>query len=513
MASPMVMRRPITGSPMNDQNGAFGRLHRGLQSNEEVDWKEPDAKPVPNPPLVRRSSFQVQRASLVNGEEILTSVGSMTTNRTYDNNKNSDSPQLNAKANHILGRNTWTKDLDKDFVKLSTSEQGSDKKSEENSESTESNATVAVIEQSVFHLTETEKYILKQIMNLTHDRVGLQAHRMLAETHLIRVQTHMEDAQPSEIALGGYVHLPNRTKMKRHYMKKLGRKAQKSEVQVPKECCSPSGKVVKYDPKKRRHDLKHTITPLVPGSLPDPDFRFRHTFVIDMASMEKNKVDLTDDRIPVFSAAHPEDKYLFSKEISTEIKERSKRLLAGIRIAFNNRLYWKDVLKGKSKPSAVLEEGETEELYRKECETFVSHPLSCRSLMYYVDVFDPTQEYSCPSQGYVGVLETSPRILAVKEGEKLADRLMNHIYNDSSLLETTLSLPRLWRHNFYNGVAGSQGVIDQAPSVLILPLDFGLAGGQVKSKQTDRLRYLEARYLKYFGGVSPVTLNEATPTS
>ena len=29
MASPMVMRRPITGSPMNDQNGAFGRLHRG----------------------------------------------------------------------------------------------------------------------------------------------------------------------------------------------------------------------------------------------------------------------------------------------------------------------------------------------------------------------------------------------------------------------------------------------------------------------------------------------------
>ena len=45
---------------------------------------------------------------------------------------------------------------------------------------------------------------------------------MLAETHLIRVQTHMEDAQPSEIALGGYVHLPNRTKMKRHYMKKLG---------------------------------------------------------------------------------------------------------------------------------------------------------------------------------------------------------------------------------------------------------------------------------------------------
>ena len=38
--------------------------------------------------------------------------------------------------------------------------------------------------------------------------------------------------------------------------------------------------------------------------------------------------------------------------------------------------------------------------------------------MYYVDVFDPTQEYSCPSQGYVGVLETSPRILAVKEGKK-----------------------------------------------------------------------------------------------
>ena len=29
-------------------------------------------------------------------------------------------------------------------------------------------------EQSVFHLTETEKYILKQIMNMTHDRAGLQ---------------------------------------------------------------------------------------------------------------------------------------------------------------------------------------------------------------------------------------------------------------------------------------------------------------------------------------------------
>ena len=32
----------------------------------------------------------------------------------------------------------------------------------------------------------------------------------------------MEEAQPSEIAQGGYIHLPDRTKMKRHYMKKLG---------------------------------------------------------------------------------------------------------------------------------------------------------------------------------------------------------------------------------------------------------------------------------------------------
>ena len=39
-----------------------------------------------------------------------------------------------------------------------------------------------------------------------------------------------------------------------------------------------------------------------------------------------------------------------------------------------------------------------------------------RSMMYYVDVYDPTQEYDCPSQGYVGVLETSPRLLAVQEG-------------------------------------------------------------------------------------------------
>ena len=37
-------------------------------------------------------------------------------------------------------------------------------------------------------------------------------------------------------------------------------------------------------------------------------------------------------------------------------------------------------------------------------------------MMYYVDVYDPTQEYDCPSQGYVGVLETSPRLLAVQEG-------------------------------------------------------------------------------------------------
>ena len=38
-------------------------------------------------------------------------------------------------------------------------------------------------------------------------------------------------------------------------------------------------------------------------------------------------------------------------------------------------------------------------------------------MMYYVDVYDPTQEYDCPSQGYVGVLETSPRLLAVQEGK------------------------------------------------------------------------------------------------
>ena len=37
--------------------------------------------------------------------------------------------------------------------------------------------------------------------------------------------------------------------------------------------------------------------------------------------------------------------YTLNLQISEEIKSRSKRLLAAIRIAFNNRLYWKDVLK------------------------------------------------------------------------------------------------------------------------------------------------------------------------
>jgi hypothetical protein len=40
-------------------------------------------------------------------------------------------------------------------------------------------------------------------------------------------------------------------------------------------------------------------------------------------------------------------------------------------------------------------------------------------MMYYVDVYDPTQEYDCPSQGFVGTLETSPRLLAVQEGTVL----------------------------------------------------------------------------------------------
>ena len=31
---------------------------------------------------------------------------------------------------------------------------------------------------------------------------------------------------------------------------------------------------------------------------------------------------------------------------------------------------------------------------------------------------------------------------------------MSHLSNDSSLLESVLSLPRLWRHNFYNSLAG-----------------------------------------------------------
>ena len=44
---------------------------------------------------------------------------------------------------------------------------------------------------------------------------------------------------------------------------------------------------------------------------------------------------------------------------------------------------------GKSKPSVVLSEGETEELYYKECERFINDPLTCRSMMYYVDVYDP----------------------------------------------------------------------------------------------------------------------------
>ena len=84
---------------------------------------------------------------------------------------------------------------------------------------------------------------------------------------------------------------------------------------------------------------------------------------------------------------------------------------------------------------------------------------------------------------------------------------MSHIVSDGNLFETVLSLSRLWRHNFYNVKAGKDGILDKAPCVIVLPLDFGLYGGQVKSKQTDRLKYLEGRYLKYFGGISPVTTN------
>ena len=57
---------------------------------------------------------------------------------------------------------------------------------------------------------------------LPEQSVSPQAHRKLAETHLVRVQTHMEEAEVNEIAQGGYIHLPDRTRMKRHYMKKLG---------------------------------------------------------------------------------------------------------------------------------------------------------------------------------------------------------------------------------------------------------------------------------------------------
>ena len=33
---------------------------------------------------------------------------------------------------------------------------------------------------------------------------------------------------------------------------------------------------------------------------------------------------------------------------------------------------------GKSKPTAVLEDTENEEVYKRECEQFISNPLSCR---------------------------------------------------------------------------------------------------------------------------------------
>jgi len=408
----------MTSTTLQHQDQPFGRLHRGLTSNDQVDWKEPNPKPKP----VRRESKTWNRIRQDDSTTLVTSSQNSTipNNHVTSSNGHVTSPlgntsrvleadtslQLSLKANSILGGSSWTKSVDPKFVKLDsvvTNGEGEGEKVIID--------VVHVVEQSVFQLTETEKYILKQIMNMTHERVGLQAHRKLAETHLIRVQTHMEDPLPSEISEGGYVHLPDRTKMKRHYMKKLGRKATKSEVQVPKECCAMRGPEVTYCPEVRRQDIKNVIIPLTPGQLPDTDFRFRHMFVVDMEYMEKHKVDLANDQVPVFSAAHPDDKYLFSKSISTEIKVRSKRLLAGIRIAFNNRLYWRDVLKGKSKPSVVLTEGETEEVYYKECERFINDPLTCRSMMYYVDVYDPVQEYNSFSQGYVGTLETSPRLL------------------------------------------------------------------------------------------------------
>eukprot|EP00116_Pleurobrachia_bachei_P005566 sb/3465828/ len=327
---------------------------------------------------------------------------------------------------------------------------------------------------------------------MTHDRAGLQAHRKLAETHLVRVQTHMEEAEVNEIAQGGYIHLPDRTRMKRHYMKKLGRKATKTEVQVPRECCSVTGNVVKYDPETRRYDLNgssygfephrgtsaaqilhsdwlkfqaNTIIPLVPGLLPDSEFRLRHTFVIDMAYMEKNKGwNITSTvrgqflicRIRRLDGVAPPSRRCIDGIPARRVSMKTgyRRVIDGIRRSLDG------------------------------------------SMVYYIDIFDPAQEYDCPSQGYVGVLENSPRLLAVGEGEKFKERLMSHISNDGSLLETTMSLPRLWRHNFFNRQAGAEGVLDRAPSVIVLPLDFGLHGGQIKSKnQTDRLRFLEARYM------------------
>lgn len=262
-------------------------------------------------------------------------------------------------------------------------------------------------------------------------------------------------------------------------------------------------------------------------------FRKENLILVDLERTTALK-DLIYESIPIFALKtfkdHGEKRYMefdLSKEASDDIRKRDgqDRFATAMKIAYANYLHWSKVYEENDKKEKLTE---FERARQEGLEDFLQNPLECKGVIYCYQVIDETQADETKYQVYVGK----------SEGE-FNRRLKEHnTSGNKSLFELSLQDKKLWpsedqqlKKRFKDSIEKPKSpkknepppppnddeaevpVLHYEPKVIVLVLDFGYTKKledrfKGQTEEGDAIEKLVQNYVQYFGGNSPIGLND-----
>ena len=255
-------------------------------------------------------------------------------------------------------------------------------------------------------------------------------------------------------------------------------------------------------------------------------FRKENLVLVDLERTDSLR-QLVHEELPIFALKtfkeHGEKRYMefnLSSEASSELRSSDKqgRLSTALAISYANYLYWNKIYEEHRSKDKMTE---FEKARQEALEDFLENPLECKGVVYYYQLIDETQPDAAKHQVYIGK----------SEGE-LNRRIKEHnTSGNKPLFELSLQDKHLWpsadqhlKDRFKESLEkskkaaegsgeGTVPVLDYKPKVAVLVLDFGYTKkfqdkfkGQIGEE--DSAESLVRDYVRYFGGKSPIGLNE-----